>query len=144
MSVATRVLRGLNSQSLLARAMSSYTYSSLNVTVPSPYVYSVEMNRPKKMNALNKEMWTEIGDVFTKLSTDPDCRVVVLSASGKMFSSGEHGSAMLIFYTYGTEFFNVMLVQLCQNIIYANVYISCVDRNSSNLTNAPNLFPFFV
>jgi len=88
MSVTTRVLRGFNSQSLLARAMSSYTYNSLNVTVPSPYVYNVEMNRPKKMNALNKELWTEIGDVFTKLSTDPDCRVVVLSASGKMFSSG--------------------------------------------------------
>ena len=91
MSVTTRVLRGFNSQSLLARAMSSYTYNSLNVTVPSPYVYNVEMNRPKKMNALNKELWTEIGDVFTKLSTDPDCRVVVLSASGKMFSSGEFG-----------------------------------------------------
>jgi len=58
------------------------------VTVPSPFVYSVELNRPKKMNALNKEIWTEMGDVFTKLDTDPDCRVVVLSGAGRMFSSG--------------------------------------------------------
>eukprot|EP00092_Neocalanus_flemingeri_P021162 GFUD01022936.1.p1 GENE.GFUD01022936.1~~GFUD01022936.1.p1 ORF type:complete len:309 (+),score=84.79 GFUD01022936.1:39-965(+) len=66
----------------------SYEYQALNVTVPSPFVFNVEMNRPAKMNALNKEMWSEIGDVFTKLDQDPNCRVVVLSAAGKMFSSG--------------------------------------------------------
>jgi delta(3,5)-delta(2,4)-dienoyl-CoA isomerase len=72
----------------MSDAAAVYTYNSLKVTVPSPFVYNVEMDRPKKMNALNKEMWTEIGDVFTKLSLDPDCRVVVLSGAGRMFSSG--------------------------------------------------------
>jgi len=65
-----------------------YSFSTLNVTVPSPFVYNVEVNRPKKMNALNKEMWAEMGEAFTRLSTDPDCRVVVLSAAGRMFSAG--------------------------------------------------------
>ena len=37
---------------------------------------------------MNKEMWTEMADVLTKLNQDPDCRVVVLSAAGKMFSAG--------------------------------------------------------
>ena len=32
----------------------AYSFSTLNVTVPSPFVYNVEVNRPKKMNALNK------------------------------------------------------------------------------------------
>merc|ERR1712106_564335 len=66
----------------------SYNYEALNVTVPSPFVFSVEMTRPAKMNALNKQMWTEIGDVFSKLDKDPNCRVVLLSAAGKMFSAG--------------------------------------------------------
>ena len=58
-------------------------------SMSSPYnVFSVEMNRPAKMNALNKEMWTDIDDVFTKMSQDPDCRVVVLSAAVKMFRAG--------------------------------------------------------
>lgn len=87
-----RQLLSLSRQSKMSniRLMSgiSYDYKALNVTMPSPYVVSVEMNRPAKMNALNKEMWTEIGDVFTKLNQDPDCRVVVLSAAGKMFSAG--------------------------------------------------------
>ena len=33
-------------------------------------------------------MWEEVGEVFNKLDMDQDCRVVVLSAAGKMFSSG--------------------------------------------------------
>lgn len=98
MSLSSKVLRSLSSQvqvglamkarSLSDSAAAAYNYNNLNVTVPSPFVYNVEMNRPKKMNALNNEMWTEIGDVFRKLSTDTDCRVVVLSGAGKMFSSG--------------------------------------------------------
>jgi len=43
-----------------------YSFSTLNVTIPSPFVYNVEVNRPKKMNALNKEMWAEMGEAFTR------------------------------------------------------------------------------
>ena len=34
------------------------------------------------MNALNMEMWGEIGDFFERVGEDSDCRVVVLSATG--------------------------------------------------------------
>lgn len=98
MALSAKVVRAVTNPGLMGfankfRSMSdsgsiSYNYNSINITVPSPFVYNVEMNRPKKMNALNKEMWTEIGDAFTKLSTDPECRVVILSGAGKMFSSG--------------------------------------------------------
>ena len=32
-------------------------YKTLNVTQPSEYVVHVEMNRPEKLNAMNKELW---------------------------------------------------------------------------------------
>ena len=32
----------------------AYSFSMLSVTIPYPFVYNVEVNRPKKMNALNK------------------------------------------------------------------------------------------
>lgn len=75
------------------RAMSSipgsdYTYKALAVSVPRDHVYHVQLNRPDKLNALNKTLWREIGECFDKLADDPDCRAVVLSAAGKMFSSG--------------------------------------------------------
>jgi len=83
----------------------SYDYQAINVSVPSPFVFSVEMNRPSKMNALNKEMMTEIKDVFTKLDQDPNCRVVVLSGAGKMFSAGVDLGDLteLASITYGEE-----------------------------------------
>jgi delta(3,5)-delta(2,4)-dienoyl-CoA isomerase len=32
-------------------------FKALNITVPNPYIYHVELNRPKKLNAMNKTMW---------------------------------------------------------------------------------------
>jgi len=65
-----------------------YDYNTLNITKKAPFVFNVELNRPNKMNALNNEMWKEVGDVFTKLDRDQECRVIVLSAAGRIFSSG--------------------------------------------------------
>jgi delta(3,5)-delta(2,4)-dienoyl-CoA isomerase len=32
-------------------------FKALSVTVPNPFVYHVELDRPKKLNAMNKTMW---------------------------------------------------------------------------------------
>lgn len=32
-------------------------FETLNVTVPQEFVYHVELNRPEKLNAMNKSMW---------------------------------------------------------------------------------------
>lgn len=96
MSFTTKLCRHLLTPKFISfspttRMMSdtvTYDCKALNVTQPAPFVFNVELSRPNKMNAMNKVMWEEIGDVFTKLDRDQDCRVVVLSAAGKMFSSG--------------------------------------------------------
>ncbi|KAK9511010.1 hypothetical protein O3M35_005665 [Rhynocoris fuscipes] len=71
------------------------SYKTLNVTVPKQFVYHVELNRPNKMNALNDDMWQEIGECFTTLGNDEECRVVLLSGSGKVFSGGIDFNTML-------------------------------------------------
>ncbi|XP_012280391.1 delta(3,5)-Delta(2,4)-dienoyl-CoA isomerase, mitochondrial isoform X2 [Orussus abietinus] len=63
-------------------------YSTLNVCIPKPFVYQVELNRPKKLNAMNREMWEEFGLCFKELGNNPDCRVIVLSAAGNTFCAG--------------------------------------------------------
>lgn len=35
----------------------TYEYDTLKVTTPKPFVYHVELNRPEKLNAMNKTMW---------------------------------------------------------------------------------------
>ncbi|XP_052273203.1 delta(3,5)-Delta(2,4)-dienoyl-CoA isomerase, mitochondrial-like isoform X2 [Dreissena polymorpha] len=74
--------------SLALRAMSSTAYSTLKVTTPKECVVHVEINRPEKRNAMNGAFFKEIGECFQKLADDAECRVVVLSGAGKIFTAG--------------------------------------------------------
>ncbi|XP_041761448.1 delta(3,5)-Delta(2,4)-dienoyl-CoA isomerase, mitochondrial [Anopheles merus] len=70
-------------------ASTKYNFKTLKLTTPSPFVVHVEFNRPDRMNAFNRQLWTEIKDCFDQLHNDPDCRVVVLSGgSSKHFTAG--------------------------------------------------------
>ncbi len=56
---------------------------------PSEFVLEVALNRPEKSNAMNRKFWTEIRECFTAATDDADTRVVLLTANGKNFTSGE-------------------------------------------------------
>ncbi|XP_067640628.1 uncharacterized protein [Eurosta solidaginis] len=80
-----------------------FKYHTLNVTSPKPFVYHVELNRPKKLNTFNRDMWIEIKQCFEHLGTNPECRVVVLSGSGKHFTGGlDLGDAMKLSQDLGS------------------------------------------
>lgn len=63
-------------------------FEHLAISVPKEFVYHVELNRPDKLNALNKAFFIEIKNCFEALSDDEDCRVVILSAAGKHYTAG--------------------------------------------------------
>lgn len=65
-----------------------YTFKTLQVTSPAEFVKNVELNRPEKRNAMNTDFWAEMVECFNKLALDQDCRVVILSGAGKMFTAG--------------------------------------------------------
>ena len=77
----------------LGRNLSTYQY--LKIETPSPKVYHVQLDRPEKRNALSIEMWDEIGRVFDELSDTSDCRAIILSGNGKMFTAGIDLSAFI-------------------------------------------------
>lgn len=81
---------GLNSVENFAKMMSTNVpkFDQLSVTVPKEFVYHVEMNRPEKLNSYNDKMFDEIKQCFESLSENEDCRVVVLSAAGRLFTAG--------------------------------------------------------
>lgn len=45
-------------------------------------IVTVVLNRPEKLNALNKAMWRRLGDVMAELDSDQDVRCVVLRGAG--------------------------------------------------------------
>ncbi|XP_078001328.1 delta(3,5)-Delta(2,4)-dienoyl-CoA isomerase, mitochondrial-like [Glandiceps talaboti] len=67
---------------------SKYNFETLVVSNPKEYIYRVELNRPKKLNAMNKTFWREVAECFNTISDDADCRVVVLTAAGRIFTAG--------------------------------------------------------
>lgn len=82
----------LSSQSLV-RAMSSSAgptspYTTLAISHPAESVTHVELHRPEKRNAMNKAFWSEMVDCFNEIAGDPECRVVVVSGAGKIFTAG--------------------------------------------------------
>ncbi|XP_023142429.1 delta(3,5)-Delta(2,4)-dienoyl-CoA isomerase, mitochondrial isoform X1 [Amphiprion ocellaris] len=75
------------------RAMSSSggptsPYTSLAISRPAESITHVELHRPKKLNAMNKAFWREMVECFTEIAEDRDCRVVLVSGAGKMFTAG--------------------------------------------------------
>lgn len=72
----------------LCSATNYAAYKTLAVEQPRPFVFHVQLNRPDKRNAMNPLMWQELGQAFDSLSDDPDCRAIVLSGRGKIFTGG--------------------------------------------------------
>ncbi|XP_066959336.1 delta(3,5)-Delta(2,4)-dienoyl-CoA isomerase, mitochondrial [Macrobrachium rosenbergii] len=75
-------------RAMCASASKGYSFETLAVTSPRENVYHVELNRPDALNAMNSTFWREVGKCFNQLALDPDCRAVVLSGSGRLFTSG--------------------------------------------------------
>lgn len=48
----------------------------------------VTLDRPGSLNTLNREMTRELAGVLTEIDGDVDCRVVVLTGSGRAFCAG--------------------------------------------------------
>ncbi|XP_074534907.1 delta(3,5)-Delta(2,4)-dienoyl-CoA isomerase, mitochondrial [Halichoeres trimaculatus] len=69
------------------RAMSSQ-FTSLAISHPAESITHVELNRPEKRNAMNKAFWSEMVTCFNEIAEDPNCRVVVVSGAGKIFTAG--------------------------------------------------------
>lgn len=48
----------------------------------------ITLNRPDKLNALNKQLFTDLNEVTTTIELDKDIRAVLLTGEGKAFAAG--------------------------------------------------------
>ncbi|KAI9278417.1 ClpP/crotonase-like domain-containing protein [Phascolomyces articulosus] len=65
-----------------------YQYKNLLVHIHPEGVAHVELNRPKRLNAINEALVEDIRVCFTALGQDKDIRAIVLSGAGRTFTSG--------------------------------------------------------
>jgi enoyl-CoA hydratase len=62
--------------------------STVLVSRPQAGVTQLTLNRPEKLNAMNVELITELHGAFAAITTDAECRAVVLTGEGRGFCAG--------------------------------------------------------
>jgi len=48
----------------------------------------IRLNRPKVLNAMNKQLWIEFQQALEDVRADPDIRVLIVTGEGRAFSTG--------------------------------------------------------
>jgi enoyl-CoA hydratase len=61
---------------------------TVTVEKARPHVTIVRLNRPQRMNAMSIELCLTLKDALDKVGRDNDCRVAVLTGTGRAFCSG--------------------------------------------------------
>jgi enoyl-CoA hydratase len=70
-----------------AHAIDSFTSEVLTIE-PRGHVATLWLDRPKQLNALGPDFWTDLPQAMDALGAAPDIRVVVIAARGPHFSVG--------------------------------------------------------
>lgn len=63
-------------------------YEYLTFARPSDGVLLITINRPDRLNATNKRLHWELGQVWLDVDSDDETRVAVITGAGKAFSAG--------------------------------------------------------
>ena len=48
----------------------------------------VTLNRPRVLNAMNKQLWVEFQEALGEAAGDPEVKVLVITGQGRAFSTG--------------------------------------------------------
>ncbi|MFO7795705.1 MAG: enoyl-CoA hydratase/isomerase family protein [Promethearchaeati archaeon] len=63
-------------------------YTTIKFELREDGIGILTLNRPEKLNAISFQMEEELHEIFDNLSTNLDCRVLILRAEGRIFSAG--------------------------------------------------------
>jgi len=48
----------------------------------------IKLNRPKVLNAMNKQLWLDLQDALEDVKNDPEIKVLIITGEGRAFSTG--------------------------------------------------------
>ncbi|KAJ0411033.1 hypothetical protein ATCC90586_003635 [Pythium insidiosum] len=64
------------------------TFETVALSLPMKNVAHVKLHRPKQLNAMNMQMWVELGEAFERIDADASIKAVIVSGDGRAFTSG--------------------------------------------------------
>lgn len=69
--------------------MTTATTTNTVETTTADHVCTITLNRPDVLNAFNDDLTTELADALKSAERDKEVRVIVITGSGRAFSSGQ-------------------------------------------------------
>lgn len=66
----------------------AHAFETLALAFPQDNVLHLKLHRPKQLNAMNMQMWIELGQAFELVEQDPSIKAVIVSGDGRAFTSG--------------------------------------------------------
>jgi enoyl-CoA hydratase/carnithine racemase len=79
----------------MATILDEVTASTIPVVTVANGRATIRLNRPREHNRLEPDDLAVLRETFTRIDHDPNVRVLVLTGTGKSFSSGYHIGALL-------------------------------------------------
>lgn len=73
---------------------------TLKLSYPSEYIALLTLNRPEKLNAMNRVMYKEIKETFESLNKNLEIRCIIVTGNEKSFCAGMD---LQDFYSYRTQ-----------------------------------------
>ncbi|KAG7261710.1 hypothetical protein CRUP_036487 [Coryphaenoides rupestris] len=111
------------------------TFTSLAVSRPSDTITHVELNRPEKRNAMNRAFWSEMVDCFEQIAADSDCRVVVVSGAGKVFTADDAARRAWNMRKIISKYQNTFsVIERCPKPVVVAVHGACVGGGVDLIT----------
>ena len=95
-------LPSIRNHSASAYASRYSEFETIQVSSPYDHVLHVQLHRPEKRNAFNQDMFREFLHCFHEINDDKQCRAVVVSGAGKMFTAGLDFADMMETIQYGS------------------------------------------
>jgi enoyl-CoA hydratase len=89
------VVARINEQAIMATVLEEASASTIPVVTIADGRATIRLNRPREHNRIEPQDLTVLRETFVRIDRDPDIRVLVLTGTGKSFSSGYHIGALL-------------------------------------------------
>ena len=69
--------------------MNTFQYDTVLSTIGHSGVRTIALNRPERLNAMNRSLMDDIARAFAEANADPDTQAIIFTGSGRAFCAGD-------------------------------------------------------
>ncbi len=73
--------------------MNTFQYDTVLSTIGHSGVRTIALNRPERLNAMNRSLMDDIARAFAEANADPDTQAIIFTGAGRAFCAGDDRKA---------------------------------------------------